>query len=110
MPHRVRRRDSTEPVLLDDGFNQPPPGCYDGYRRTVNRTRATQFAVVLRAGHRFRRSGCRVVDGQVLISGGETVGTDFAEVRAAYVDALRCLTTRCLGVPADVVDGVLSGS
>ncbi|WP_433192810.1 amidohydrolase family protein [Nocardia sp. CA-107356] len=51
-----------------------------------------------------------IVGGEVLLSGGETVGVDIVDVRERYLDALGSFTKRCLRVPAEVVDGVLNGA
>ncbi|WP_433734173.1 amidohydrolase family protein [Nocardia sp. CA-129566] len=51
-----------------------------------------------------------VVGGQVLLSGGGSVGVDVDELRERYLTALGSFTTRCLGVPAEVVGRILAGA
>ena len=48
-----------------------------------------------------------IVGGQVLLSGGTTIGLDEGELREGYLDALRSFTTRCLNVSPDAVDAAI---
>ncbi|MGW6659661.1 amidohydrolase family protein [Rhodococcus sp. NPDC055024] len=48
-----------------------------------------------------------IVDGEVLISGKETAVVDLDAVRSRCFDAIGSFSSRCLGIPSDVVNGVL---
>jgi len=48
-----------------------------------------------------------IVDGRVIIRGGDVVGADAGELRSRYLDALRSFSTRCLGIPSEAIDHAL---